>query len=30
VLDDAVNDKLDVKKFRYDIIMQGLEEKGDP
>lgn len=27
---DEVNEKLDVKKFRYDMILQRLEEKGDP
>lgn len=27
---DEVNEKLDVRKFRYDMILQRLEEKGDP
>lgn len=27
---DEVNDKLDVRKFRFDMILQRLEEKGDP
>lgn len=27
---DEVNEKLDVKKFRYDMISERLEEKGDP
>jgi bifunctional non-homologous end joining protein LigD len=26
---EEINDKLDVKKFRYDTILQRLEEKGD-